>query len=179
MRVSVLTPTIPERADLLEECIASVTAQTFKDMEQLIGVDEGRRGCSWMMNQLAQQAKGEWVIPFADDDLLLPGAVARLLEASDDADVVYSPPLVSQNGETHFFGVPPDIPSFGLIRRTLWQVLGGYDTSRSREEDRDLWTRALKEGARFVRIGEPQYVYRFHARSSKHQNKSYHGGVAS
>ena len=178
MKVSVLTPTIPERADLLEECIASVTAQTYPDVEHLVGVDEERRGCGWMMNQLGNNAKGEWVLPLGDDDLLLPGAVTRLLEMSDDADVVYSPPLVSQNGEIHFFGEPPTIPSFGLIRRTLWQVLGGYDVGKLREEDRDFWTRAMYEGARFVRIPEPQYVYRFHARTSPHQNKSYHSGIA-
>jgi hypothetical protein len=87
---------------------------------------------------------------------------------------VYAPPLVSQNGSHHFFGEPPRIPSFALIRRTLWHQLGGYDETLTREEDRGMWTKALEHGATFVRVDEPLWVYRFHG-----GNKSYHRGVAS
>ena len=173
-RVSVLTPSIPERERMLEECMASVKAQTYTFAEHLVGIDEEHRGCSWTMNQLAKKSKAEWLLPLADDDLLLPGALARLIEASEQGDVIYSPPLVSGNEEKHFFGNPPAIPSFALVRRTLWQVLGGYDVGRRREEDRDLWTRALEKGARFVRIPEAVWVYRFHG-----GNKSYNRGIAS
>jgi hypothetical protein len=55
-----------------------------------------------------------------------------------------------------------------LIRASLWREIGGYDETLEHEEDRDLWTKALDTGARFVRVDDPVWVYRQHA-----QNKSF------
>ena len=52
---------------------------------------------------------------------------------------MYPPPLVWGQPQEWFTQAPPVIPSFALIRRDLWNELGGYDESRIREEDRDLW----------------------------------------
>lgn len=147
----------------MRECEASVTAQTCDDWEHLVAMDDGRDGCAITMNHLARRAEGEWLLPLADDDLLLPGALELLLDYANGADVVYAPPLVSGNEDRWwFFQSPPAIPSFALIRADLWRELGGYDETRIREEDRDLWTRALEHGARFVRVDEPCWVYRQH-----------------
>jgi len=174
--VSVLTPSIPERASMLAECRASVQAQTDGRWEHLVEVDERREECAVVMNRLAARAKGEWLLPLADDDLLLPGCIAELLGRSEGADVVYPPPLVWGEPSEWFTQAPPVIPSFALIRRTLWETLLGYDESRVREEDRDLWTRALAAGARFVRAdAAPTWVYRLNHGG----NKSFHAGVAS
>ena len=116
-----------------------------------------------MMNRAAAWAVGDWLIPLADDDLLLPRCVETLLGHADGFDVVYAPPLVTGNEDRFwFFQAPPVIPSFALIRASLWRQLGGYDKSLRREEDRDLWTRALEVGARFKRVDEPCWVYRQH-----------------
>ena len=171
MIVSVLTPSIEERWKLLDECIASVKAQTFPDFdyEHLVRVDLEREGCSKTMNKLAAEAQGEWLLPLADDDLLLPGCLETLLRHTADADIVYAPPLVTGNEDRWwFFQAPPAIPSFALIRRDLWFELGGYDETLSREEDRAMWVKALDGGARFVRVDEPCWVYRQH-----HGNKSF------
>jgi glycosyltransferase involved in cell wall biosynthesis len=180
--VSILTPTIPERERMLEECKLSVAAQTLpgEDFEHLILTDSEYRGCSWAMNQLAARADGDWLLPLADDDLLLPGCLRSLLERAPGGDVIYSPPLVSMNGETHFYGAPPAIPSCALIWRDLWFELGGYDESARREEDRKLWTKAMERGATFVRVDTPQWVYRFsRLPDGTPRNKSYNGGRAS
>ena len=178
--VSVITSAIPERAELLDECRASVMGQVVDvPCEHLIHVDYERRGCAWVVNHLAEQAQGEWLLPLADDDLLLPGAIRTLLASSEEADVVYSPPLVWNNGDTHFYGEPPMIPSTALIRTSLWRELDGYAQGITREEDRSFWVKAVAQGARFVRADEhPTWIYRFHRRESPHQNKSYHGGTA-
>lgn len=161
--VSVLTPSIPERVKLLHECNLSVIAQTTDDFEHLVMVDERRDGCSVTMNKLAAIASGEWLLPLADDDLLLPRCVETLLEHVDQADVVYTPPLVTGNEDRWwFYQAPPVIPAVALIRADLWHTLGGYDESVKREEDRGLWIRALKAGAVFKRIDEPCWVYRMH-----------------
>lgn len=163
IQVSVLTPSIPERAHMLEECRASVKAQTHPGVEHLVLVDEDRNGCAVTMNRLATLAHGEWLLPLADDDLLLPGCIATLLRHTEDADIVYAPPLVTGNEDRWwFYQAPPVIPSFALIRAELWEEIGGYDETLTREEDRVFWTAALDRGERFVRVDEPCWVYRQH-----------------
>lgn len=110
--------------------------------------------------------------------MLLPGALTYLLSRSSEGDIIYAPPLVWGNTSPHFFAEPPRIPSTALVSRDLWNRCGGYEPGAAREEDRVLWTRALELSATFVRVDEPVWVYRFHARESAHQNKSYHGGIA-
>lgn len=173
MLVSVLTPSIPERAGWLEECKASVAAQTFEKVEHLVEVDHDHAGCSVTMNKVAARSSGEWLLPLADDDLLHPDCVEALVAASADADVVYAPPEVWGRHERAFHGRPPEIPSCALIRTKLWYDLGGYDETVIREEDRRMWTAALAHGARFVRVAMPTWVYRHHA-----GNKSFNNGVA-
>ena len=161
--VSVLTPTIEERAHYLEECRLSVQAQTIGNVEHVVEHDYERTGCSATMNRAAARAAGDWLIPLADDDLLLPRCVEVLLANADGADIIYSPPLVTGNEDRFwFFQAPPVIPSFALIRASLWHELGGYDETLRREEDRDLWIKAIQAGAVFKRVNEPCWVYRQH-----------------
>ena len=138
--MSIVTPSIPERADYLYELERSVEGQTFEQWEHLVEIDKERQGCAATVNKLAHEARGEWLLIMADDDILLPRALAILLEHSENADVVYSPPLVWGNDSKHFFGKPPYIPSFGLIYMDLWREIGGYKDV-NREEDRQLLDR--------------------------------------
>ncbi len=177
--VSVLTPTIHPRRQMLAECRESVISQWTspgeRRFEHLILLDRMRYGCAVTMNKLARAAKGEWLLPLADDDLLLPGCLENLLEATGEADVVYPPPVVEGEPLHAFVGEPPVIPSLALIRASLWKTLGGYEEDREQQEDRDFWTRALNHGARFVRYEGPStWTYRFHK-----GNKSRNDGVAS
>ncbi len=170
--VSILTPSITERSQFLIECHRSVDAQTLSqhEWEHLIEVDHHRTGCAATMNRLAARAVGDWVLPLADDDLLLPGCLKTLLDRADEGDIIYAPPCLNSNEDrAWFFQAPPVIPSFALIKRDLWNELGGYDETLRHEEDRDLWIKALAAGARFVRVDEPCWVYRQHA-----SNKSFH-----
>ena len=172
-----MTPSIPERAEFLRECEASVAAQTFTDYEHLVEIDINHEGCSITMNKLAGRASGEWLLPFADDDLLLPGCLGELVAyCDDDVDIVYAPPLVWGEPSEWFTQAPPIIPSFALIRRDVWFELGGYDETAIREEDRKMWIKALDAGKKFVRADQaPTWVYRL----SHGGNKSFNNGVAS
>jgi hypothetical protein len=162
--VSILTPTIPGREDFLVECELSVVYQTHTNHEHRVALDEGGEGCAVLMNRLAYDARGDWLMPLADDDLLLPRGLAHLLDHAGKGDIIYSPPLVTGNEDRWwFFQAPPVIPAVALIRTTLWRELGGYDETTTREEDRGFWIAALAAGAKFVRVDEPCWVYRQHA----------------
>jgi glycosyltransferase involved in cell wall biosynthesis len=174
-------PTIPERADLRREMLLSLEAQTLERSlyEVIVSEDPEHRGCSWAVNQGVARAKGEFLLIVPDDDLLLPPALEMLLEQVGEGDIIYSPPLVRQGIGDHFWGEPPEIPSFGLMRRSLFLELGGYDESARREEDRKLWMKALEAGKTFVRIPRPLWVYGFNFDDDgKLRNKSYNQGVS-
>lgn len=173
--VSVITATIPERKPLLVECEVSVQSQTFGGWEHLILDDSEREGCSKMVNRLVAEAKGDWLFPLADDDLMLPRCLELLVGCSDEADIVYSPPLVWGRPTEWFTQAPPAIPATALVRKSLWLELGGYDEGAVREEDRKMWIKAVDAGARFVRFDtDPTWVYRHHD-----GNKSFNDGVSS
>ena len=161
---------------MLAECKLSVQAQTEPHdiYEHLVLVDRERRGCSWAINQLAAFAHGEWLLPLADDDLILPRCLYSLLERSAEGDIIYSPPLVSRNGSQHFFGAPRRSPRSRSSAASCGSSSGATTSRARREEDRKMWKKAMEVGATFVRVDEPLWVYRFHQ-----GNKSYHGGRAS
>ena len=177
--VSVITASLPERWEMLQECRESVAAQCGCRVEHLVIVDERREGFARTVNRIAHWAAGEWLWILGDDDLLHDSRclVEHLLVAGD-ADIVYSVPLVTpawycpgcgrrytSNGICHNdhpplalrpTGVeissltPPVLPASSLIRRTLWERLGGYDSEWTRGEDQEFYIRALNMGAVFA-----------------------------
>lgn len=169
--VSILTPTIPGRERFLSECAASVRSQTLPawKYEHLVLLDFERLGCSRTVNKLAEEARGEWLMILADDDLMLPACLEAHLAADDEGvDIVYAPPLVWGEPPDEFCGSPPGIPSLSLIRTESWRRLGGYDERADHQEDRRLYEKAMERSMKFVRAeGRPTWVYRFHG-----QNKS-------
>ncbi len=173
--VSVLTATIPSRAHLLAECRQSVRAQTTRvAVEHLVELDADRAGYAPTLNRLAARAKGTYLLPLEDDDLILPGCIRTLLALAGPRTIVYPKPLVWGEADNQFVMAPPAIPSFALIPRAVWYELGGYNERLNACEDRDLWERAIKAGVGFVREDKsPTWVYRFHG-----GNKSRHNGVA-
>ena len=161
--ISVLTPTVPERGAMLVEAWRSVQEQTITSFEHLIHMDDLYEGCAVTMNRLAERAHGEWLLPLADDDLLLPDCLGAHLDgAATGADIIYSPPIVEGEAPDGFHGTPPRIPSLALIRTSLWRQLGGYEVTLGQCEDYDFYMRATGQGARFHRIEGGTWIYRFH-----------------
>jgi hypothetical protein len=193
--IAVLTPSLPEREDMLAEAIGSVQAQTTKPSAHLIGIDYSRVGIGRMLNQIASGAEADWLARLDDDDLFHPTHLEVLASASDGADVVYSwcdvaprapdegtVPVPSVLGPTGW--VPNQefdedllrrrnyIPATALIRKTLWEQLGGWrlpgygvgeaPRSPAATEDWDFWIRALDAGARFCCVPEVTWTYRYH-----------------
>ena len=90
--VTVCTPTIPPRGDLLARSIRSVAEQTVKPEAHLIMVDLHKQGAPVMFDKTIQQATTEWVAILADDDELLPHHLETLwdLVTSQKADIGFT-----------------------------------------------------------------------------------------
>lgn len=139
--VTVVTPCIPERFGMLNQCIASVEAQLLKPKRHIVGIDYERVGCAMLMNDLVKAVDTEWIIPLADDDLLLKHYIGEMVLHAGMADVTYSKCVVvgaDWSPRRYEFSATElrkenYIPSTALIRTELWRKVGGY----RRLEDRD------------------------------------------
>jgi hypothetical protein len=147
--IAVLTPSLPERDDMLAEARASVQAQTLKPTIHAIGIDYGALGIGRMLNQLAAGVDVEWLARLDDDDVFKPNHLEVLASRVDDGDVIYTWCEIApktRNGRT------PDVPSVlgpagwipnqefdaetlrernyipatTLIRKSLWESIGGW-----------------------------------------------------
>ena len=171
-RIVVVTPSLPERADLRAECVASVAAQTLQPVAHIVMVDYERAGPAMTLNRMLPAcvaAGADWVAQLADDDLADPHHLELLAEHSADADIVYSWCRVegrSFNPNREFneaaLRASNFIPATTMIRTSLCVDLGWRDDSTHGFEDWDFWLRALDAGARFVCVPEVSWTYRFH-----------------
>ncbi|MDD5348908.1 MAG: glycosyltransferase family A protein [Chthoniobacteraceae bacterium] len=53
-------------------------------------------------------------------------------------------------------------PSSVVLRKSLWERVGGFDPSFRYVEDAEMWMRCARAGARFVYTGEATCMYRKH-----------------
>lgn len=139
----------------------SVDAQMYvKHWEHLILVDRDYEGCAATMNRLAEEAAGSWIVPFADDDLLLPWFLKCHGDRAEDGDIVYSPPVVDGEDPAQFRQQPPNLPAVAMIRAETWHKLGGYEGAE--QEDRRFYERAQVANVQFARVDRCCWIYRFH-----------------
>lgn len=181
-KVVALTTAIPERIErgMLAECMASVAQQARRVDAHLIAVDYAKLGGPDLLDGLRQQASAmgaRWVIPVADDDLLLSDFVRLLEEVGDSsgASVVYSDCVVENRPAlAHPGPFSPArlregnyIPATALVRVSALDEVGGWRTREESQrgwEDWDCWLRILDRfGPRaFQYVDTPLWVYRFH-----------------
>lgn len=178
--VSVITPSLPTRLNLVCQAMLSVSNQRHRPIEHLVGVDHERVGTGAVKTRLAMAARGEWLATLDDDDLMLPDHLSTLVAAAKAAnvDVVYS--YCRVDGSSHLNGsinrvFDPHllrqanyIPANVLVRRDLIADIHGWRDSAECEngwEDWDLWLRALDAGARFGCVPTVTWIYRLHAGS--------------
>ncbi len=176
IRVSVLIAS--HRKELLPRAIASVAAQTLPASEiQLLvnaSADPSLFRTNW--NELASIAKGEFLVILGDDDTLEPSYLeqsCRIL-GTFGTDIAYSDVAIRDGSGTlwDLYRPPGSITletmrqgnkiwQSSLVRRSVWEAVGGYDTSIPYSLDYDFWIRALEVGAKttFVpMIGWNYYV---------------------
>lgn len=179
--VTVITPAIRERLHpnsdgevLSGTAMRSVAAQTVLPKAHLVRVDYAKEGLAANRNALIAQVETEWFVPLDDDDILQKNFLERLLPHARGADVVYSRVHVhgSDWAPYRYSFDAKDlrrenyIPATALIRKSLWERLGGYRNVRL--EDWDFWLRALDAGAQFRHVQESLWIYRFHDGNTLH-----------
>ena len=133
------------------------------------------------LNNAAQATDGDWLLFLDADDEFAPGyvgAMRRALEHTGDGPVLLTPAVQSirkgRPGKPFFF--PECSLQTGnwlvigtMISRDLFMQIGGFRDHPHGLEDWNLWARAVRAGARIVKV--PDAVYRAHwnPRSKHHQ----------
>jgi glycosyltransferase involved in cell wall biosynthesis len=90
--ITVVTPTIPPRAGLLQRAIASVAAQTLPAGNISLAVDTERQGAAGTRARALEPVRSAWTAFLDDDDEFLPQHLERLVAHAEEtgADFVYS-----------------------------------------------------------------------------------------
>lgn len=170
--ITVLTPTLPERGEMLRECVASIAAQTCPPEAHLIAVDFHRKGPGYWFRYLGAQVETEWLCAMGDDDLLYPHhfeVLLRSLEDDPDVDVLWTYCDSSGIHTYTAYNQPFDsnllkrcnvVAQTALVRREVYELAGGFKDEH--QEDWNLWKRIDALGARFRSIPQVTWEYRFH-----------------
>jgi hypothetical protein len=167
--LTVITPTIPGREDLLAECKTSVAAL---GLPHLVELDTAGEGPAVVRNRLVEQAGTQWVLFLDDDDLLLPNYLDAVRPYLAEADVVYTDwrltgatePQPMPYFDEYLLPHQNFIPVTACVRVAAFQAVGGFPTN-VHLEDHALWTRMLAAGCRFAHVPVMAWWYRRQPRS--------------
>lgn len=187
-RVSAIIPTY-NYAQFVCEAVESALAQTWPNMEVIV-VDDGstddtrerlqrytgrikylyqnNRGLSAARNTGIREASGEYVAFLDSDDIWLPDKIEaqmQLVLTNGFEAVVCHPRLPTGRALTfdECFTVSPGFGSTALVRKTLFEEVGGFDESLRSVEDRDMMLRLTRGGRRIGVVGGAQVRIRQHA----------------
>jgi glycosyltransferase involved in cell wall biosynthesis len=152
--------------------------------DRIRAVRQNNRGAKQLAgtrNHTATLARGDWLAFLDHDDLWQPDKLQRQLEVAEQnsADVVYtnaqnfgavervaalrSDPATMPEGDLlepllrdNFL-----VMSSVLMKRSLFEAVGGFTETPEVSEDWDLWLKAAAAGAKFAAIGDPLTLYRW------------------
>jgi hypothetical protein len=184
--VTVVIPTIPPRAAMLERAVASVAAQTVTPA-LVIGTDDRRAGSAATRNRALARVQTEWALFLDDDDQLMPNAVQVLTEAQAEtgADVVSGGAWIPQR-PGHAEPVTPPSPGWiapetvtarsvlhvsSLVRTEIARQAGGFQFRQCPAtgmtlDDFGFYCGLAEAGARFWRVPETVLVWNVHGKNT-------------
>ncbi|MFP5245414.1 MAG: glycosyltransferase [Thermoanaerobaculia bacterium] len=133
------------------------------------------------VNEGLRDAQTQWITYLNSDDLVYPTTYRDLLALAEreKADVaygdfdfidaegryLYSLQMADPSSLDALFRIPlQGLPQPGTIfTRALFEKLGGFSTDYRLISDADFFFRALRAGAKFVRLPKPVCAFRMHA----------------
>lgn len=128
-------------------------------------------------------ARGEWIALLDSDDVWTAGHLEAAVELMhrNPAELIHSgcvlfdsdtgreisvraptPDLISEFPTSLFNGTYLIQPSSVVMRRCLWEDVGGFDPTFRYVEDREMWIRCARSGAQFAYTGLNTCLYRKH-----------------
>jgi len=145
MKLSILTPTVPSRANQLAKLSAKIENQIgAHEVEHLVFCDNRKRSIGEKRQALIEMAQGEYIAFVDDDDDISDDYVSKILSAIErKADLVTFRQGITYNGrksEIHF-GVnnPDEILNYdGVTLRAPWHVC--------------VWNRVKVKGCQFLSV---------------------------
>lgn len=176
--VTVLTATLPERAAMLDENIASITNQTCPPYTHLIKQDGMRKGGAFTYNRLLDYVITDWFCCLDDDDIADPHHLETMMAGvehdGESYDVVYTGCRSTGGREYTAYNQEWDLERFlspgwsivpitALCRTALARKVGGFPDTW--DYDRAFWRELYIHGAKFRYIPEITWDYRFHGRN--------------
>jgi peptidoglycan/xylan/chitin deacetylase (PgdA/CDA1 family)/2-polyprenyl-3-methyl-5-hydroxy-6-metoxy-1,4-benzoquinol methylase len=147
-------------------------------------VTQERTGVSAARNKGLAVADGDWLLFLDADDWLAPLHLERMTQVASaraDVDAVHCGwTRVAPDGTRMAATYGPEaedlFPVFArrcafsvhacIVRRSIVEDVGGFDTSLHTCEDWDLWQRIARAGARFAALREALALYRMRPRSA-------------
>ncbi len=179
---------VPVKGDrpFFKEALSSLESQGLGDELEIIVQDgdiEPDAGQSDALNKGFAKASGEWLFWLNADDVLLPGAIGKVLDRINTADRIewIAGNTIYIDKEDKVIGTRWDAkwrPWFGkrmsvwtggpsaFFKRSLWKRQGGFDINLRFVMDLDLWTRWACGGIRFEALNEYLWGFRVHAESA-------------
>lgn len=166
MTVGVVIATYADRQAWLNEAVASISAQTVKPKEILISYQqegEGFMDIARRLNDLIRKLDCDYYIMLGDDDKLEPNFIETVIRVAEkeQADIVTVP--LTNFGSASGLHVPGYFPFFtSLVKKSIWEKVGGIDSTIGQIADVDFWWMCMDAGARIARTADTFYWYRNH-----------------
>lgn len=179
----------------LREAIESALAQTYSDVEVLVVddgstddsvavaksygvrvIEKANEGVAATRNRGAREARGDRIVFLDADDVLLPTFVSRCTDALSATGAAYAYTEVEKFGlQTGLLHTRPFdgralfdgnfVPVTVVVRKSVFEEVGGFDRSWPAHEDHELWARMFVRGYSGTYVREPLLRYRFHGAS--------------
>jgi glycosyltransferase involved in cell wall biosynthesis len=177
--ITVVVPTVAEREGPYRDAtLESVRAQTLRP-ELLVVLDDMGAGPWGTRNLGLQSVVTPWTAFLDDDDWMLPHHLQTLMDASEDADLIYPRPWVLDatgpfGNAWEPWGTDQDfdperlrhhnfIPITYLVRTEVAQAVGGFPPrSPGAPSDWQYLLKLLGAGCRFAHVPERTWVWRRH-----------------
>jgi len=168
--ITVLTPTLPDRKDLLEQARESVAVQLHAAADHVVITDDVQAGPAKTRNAGLEHVSTPWTAFLDDDDLMDRGHLKLLIAEAErsEATVVWSwcrridgGPEIPRAAFFDPIELRQDnfIPITVLAQTDAVRAVGGFDPT-AEHEDHDLWLRMLDNGARFSVVRAVTWSYR-------------------